>query len=272
MGRNTNSVNSGSKPGVGPNTHASTQARDGQKFARYPMSHRIRLDSKASACFHSGMKNQRTPAPEGKTAPTRDRILECATQLFSVHGFEAMTMRMLGQAVGLDNSSIYRHFRSKSELADAVLDQAAGSFLKALGPHMDATRPASLEALEDAAAAAGLHFFERQSAARLMLHWIMSTGTGGPGFGVSVPATDTARPGGRLLALVRKWLADGARQGKLRKHAMPDAIVLLLGIVLVRPATYGHLLASMEPRRTRNAALMAWEKELRAAVRGAFAP
>jgi hypothetical protein len=75
-----------------------------------------------------------------------------------------------------------------------------------------------------------------------------------------------------LLALLREWLGQGVRRGALRRHAMPDAVVILFGAILLRPATYGHLLASMEPKRSRVAARNAWQKELRAAVRGAFAP
>jgi hypothetical protein len=45
-----------------------------------------------------------------------------------------------------------------------------------------------------------------------------------------------------------------------------------MGAVLMRPATYGYFLKSLEPKRTRAAARTAWEKELRAAVRGAFVP
>ena len=218
------------------------------------------------------MKTIRPTARPRETASPRDRILDSAVDLFAVHGFEAMTMRMLGDAVGLDNSSLYRHFASKTELANAVLDRVAGDFLAAIGSRIDPSRPATLDALEAIAAAAGAYFFDRPPAARLMVHWVMSIGAHGAGFGVSVPATDTDRPGGKLLGLWRAWLAEGARRGALRKHAMPDAVIILLGAILLRPATYGHLLASMEPKRSRVAACKAWEGELHAAVRGAFAP
>jgi AcrR family transcriptional regulator len=198
------------------------------------------------------MKTKHLGTPVQKAGAPRERILARAIGLFADYGFEAMTMRMLGDAVGLDNSSLYRHFASKAHLADAVLD------------HVDA--------LEAAAAAAGAYFFDRRAAARVMMHWVMSMGADGPGFGVSVPATDTRRPGGRLLGRLRDWLADGVRRGALRRHAMPDAVVILLGAILLRPATYGNLLASIEPKRSRAAAGKAWEGELRSAVRGAFAP
>lgn len=214
----------------------------------------------------------KSPPPAGKAGSPRERILDCAVDLLAAHGFEAMTMRMLGDAVGLDNSSLYRHFASKADLVKAVLDTVAGDFLAAIGHRLDLSRPATLDALEDLAALAGAWFFERRAAARLMMHWVMSAGPDEPGFSVSSPVTDTSRPGGKLLARLREWLAAGARSGALRKHAMPDAVVILLGAILLRPATYGYLLATIEPKRSRAAAAKAWEAELRSTVRGAFAP
>jgi len=217
-----------------------------------------------------------SPRRRAKSARTkgasRDRILTQAIELFALHGFDAMTMRHLGDAVGLDNSSLYRHFASKADLAHAAVDHVAGEVLAKTAPLIDPPRPITLPALEDVCVAAGLHFFDRPSSARLMLHWIMSTGTDGPGFAVSVPATDKTRPGGALLGILRAGLDAGVRGGTLRKHAMPEAAVILLGAILVRPATYGYLLKSMEPKRARAAARNAWEKELRAFIRGAFAP
>src|SRR5262249_20505626 len=172
----------------------------------------------------------------------------------------------------LDNSSLYRHFASKTQIANAALDRVAGEFLSAVEARIDPSQPATLDELEEVAALAGGYFFERQAAARLMLHWVMSIGAERAGFGVSVPANDLNRPGGKLLARLSAWLADGVRLGALRKHSMPEAVVILFGAILLRPATYGHLLASLEPKRSRAAARKAWETELRAFVRGAFAP
>ena len=213
----------------------------------------------------------RPPSSRRQTAP-RDLILAQAIELFALHGFDAVTMRQLGDAVGLDNSSLYRHFRSKAELANAALDRVAGEVLAKTTRLLDPSRPITLRALEDICIAAGLHFFDRPSSARLMLHWIMSMGADGPGLAISVRATDRSRPGGALLGVLLDGLKAGIRGGTLRKHAMPEAAVTLLGAILVRPATYGHLLASMEPKRARTAARDAWEKELRAIIRGAFAP
>ena len=206
------------------------------------------------------------------TVPVRDRILAQAIDLFATYGFEAMTMRRLGEAVGLDNSSLYRHFRSKAALADAALDHVAGEIFTRTASRIDPARPVSLQALEEVCAIVGLYLFDHPASARLMTHWFMSMGVDGPGFAVSGPATDTSRPGGALLAGLGGWLEAGVRAGVLRDHAMPEAVVILLGAILIRPATRGHLLASLEPDRSPAAARAAWERELRAAVRGMFAP
>jgi AcrR family transcriptional regulator len=207
----------------------------------------------------------------GRSAP-RDRILGQAILLFAKYGFDGMTMRRLGDAVGLDNSSIYRHFRSKAAVASAALDHVAGEVFAKVAPPMDPARPVSLQALEDLCAAVGLYFFDHQASARLMIHWIMSMGAEDDGFSVGVPATDISRPGGAMIMGLRAWLDAGVRAGTLRHHASPESLVILFGAILIRPATRGYLLATLEPERPPSAARQAWEQELRTAIRGAFAP
>lgn len=204
--------------------------------------------------------------------PPRERIIDAAIDLLAVHGLDGMTMRQLGTAVGLDNSSLYRHFENKATLVNAALDRVAEETLAAVGPKADISQPITLKAFEDICAAAAVHFFDHTNAARLIVHWIMSMGADGPVFGVSVLATDKSRPGGILAGLIDSWLNDGVSQNVLRDHQRTEAFVILLGAVLIRPATFGHLLTSMEPKRSRATARKKWEEELRAVVRGAFTP
>ena len=216
--------------------------------------------------------------PTPASAPTRrgreshERVLDAAIDLFARHGFAAVTMRALGEAAGLDNSSLYRHFASKTDLANAVLDRLTADMLEILEPALATPLPPSLAALADAAAAAGGYLFDRPPIARLLLHWMMSAEESDASFSVSVRTDDTRRPAGRLVTLVSDWLVRGMRSGALRRHESPEALVLLIGAVLLRPATHGHLLASREPKRSRGKAREAWERELGMAVRGAFAP
>lgn len=61
----------------------------------------------------------------------RDLILTAATDLFHRHGYHAVSLADIGEAVGVSSMAIYRHFASKEDLliacfdrASAVLDQA----------------------------------------------------------------------------------------------------------------------------------------------------
>lgn len=204
----------------------------------------------------------------------RERILNAAVELFATHGFEAVTMRRLGEAVGLDNSSLYRHFRNKAALAEAVVERVTGDLFAQMAPQIGPTRAVSVEALEEICTALGLYFFDNPAAARLMMHWILSMGLDGPNGPntVKVEARDTSRPAGALLAILKSWLDAGVRAGVLRQHAMPETVVILLGAMLLRPASRGYLLGSLEPDVSPAVARAAWEQELRAVIRGAFAP
>src|SRR5262245_12886111 len=125
---------------------------------------------------------------------SRERILTRAIKLFADHGFDAMTVRQLGEAAGLDNSSLYRHFPSKTALIDAVLDRVAGDAMAVVAPLLDPAKPLTLRRLEDAGAALGTYLFDHPAAARLIVHWIMSTGKASDGVTIAVPATDRKRP------------------------------------------------------------------------------
>ncbi len=53
---------------------------------------------------------------------SRKRILEAAMALADENGIELLSMRRLGQALGVEAMSLYGHVRSKSDLVDAMVD------------------------------------------------------------------------------------------------------------------------------------------------------
>jgi AcrR family transcriptional regulator len=57
--------------------------------------------------------------PRGDTA-TRDRVIECALELFSERGTTAVSMRELADAAGVTVPGLYYHFASKADLVRAV--------------------------------------------------------------------------------------------------------------------------------------------------------
>lgn len=53
----------------------------------------------------------------------RYRLLEAATRMFAERGFNAVSMRQLGRAVGLQAGSLYAHIESKEELLQELIEE-----------------------------------------------------------------------------------------------------------------------------------------------------
>jgi AcrR family transcriptional regulator len=59
----------------------------------------------------------------GRRPPlTRERILETALALADENGVDAITMRRLGDELGYEAMSLYRHVESKDDMLDGILD------------------------------------------------------------------------------------------------------------------------------------------------------
>ena len=59
---------------------------------------------------------------------TRDRILDAAVDLADREGLAAVTMRRLGQDLGVEAMSLYKHLANKDELLAGVADRIAAEF------------------------------------------------------------------------------------------------------------------------------------------------
>ena len=60
-----------------------------------------------------------TPALQRQ--PSRDKILDCAEQLFARRGFAGIGLAEVAEQVGLSKSSLFHHFASKAQLYAAVM-------------------------------------------------------------------------------------------------------------------------------------------------------
>ena len=79
---------------------------------------------------------------------TRERILATALDLFSQNGYAGTNIRELTASLGMVKSSIYKHFASKEEIWDALLDAMIAYYDARFGSpeHLPPT-PDSLEGL-----------------------------------------------------------------------------------------------------------------------------
>lgn len=54
---------------------------------------------------------------------TKERIVDEALTLFSVKGFKGTSVKNIADAVGIKDSSIYKHFKSKQDIFDAIVEK-----------------------------------------------------------------------------------------------------------------------------------------------------
>lgn len=57
---------------------------------------------------------------------TRERVLRAAVDLADRDGIAGLSMRRLGQSLGVEAMALYRHVRDKDELLDGAVDTVAG--------------------------------------------------------------------------------------------------------------------------------------------------
>ena len=60
-------------------------------------------------------------APQ-RTPLTRERVLEAAVRLADRGGIDSLSMRKLGQALGVEGMALYRHVRDKEAILDGIVD------------------------------------------------------------------------------------------------------------------------------------------------------
>ncbi|SDU51633.1 TetR/AcrR family transcriptional regulator [Jiangella alkaliphila] len=75
--------------------------------------------------MHADVTEPATRTPSGPA--TRTRILTAANELFYAHGIRATSADRIIEQVGITKVTFYRHFRTKSELVVAYLEQQAAA-------------------------------------------------------------------------------------------------------------------------------------------------
>ncbi|RCX20724.1 TetR family transcriptional regulator [Fontibacillus phaseoli] len=55
---------------------------------------------------------------------TKNRIMDAALDLFCVDGYTTVSIRDIGKAVGIKESSIYYHFKNKEDILHSLFDQS----------------------------------------------------------------------------------------------------------------------------------------------------
>ena len=67
-----------------------------------------------------------TKAAKGRTPLTRDRVLRAGVAFADQRGIRSLSMRKLGEVLGVEAMSLYNHIANKSELLDGMVDVVFG--------------------------------------------------------------------------------------------------------------------------------------------------
>lgn len=71
---------------------------------------------------------------------TRQRIVSAATELFLAGGYNATSLRMIADQIGITQAAVYYHFRAKDELLAALLGPLLHSYHEVLDEAEDRAR------------------------------------------------------------------------------------------------------------------------------------
>ena len=68
------------------------------------------------------MATQRIPTDEPRVPLSRDRVLRAAIDLADQAGIESLSMRKLGQALGVEAMSLYNHVANKDDILNGIVE------------------------------------------------------------------------------------------------------------------------------------------------------
>lgn len=149
----------------------------------------------------------------------KERILAAARGLFAARGFDSVTIRDIGEAAGLTNPALYRHFADKEALGVELYRRSYDALLRAVEAAVtDGAEP--LDRIE-ACACAMVELFEAEPDLVLYIdeHQVRFW-----------PRIRDAFEGRNLSQQISRWVADARRSGALsRAPANALQVSLVMG-------------------------------------------
>lgn len=161
-------------------------------------------------------------------------ILDAAVHLFSVHGYDGVSMRRIAEAAGVSKANIYHHFASKQALYFAIMRRSADELTNLL-ENLAEGAGSFHQRLQAFAVAHLEHLFENGERVRLVLREAFS------GDEDKTRAVVEQMVGGLVNRMIAIFEA-GQRAGLLRKELDPGLCAhLLMGADLFYFQAHGLL-------------------------------
>jgi AcrR family transcriptional regulator len=157
---------------------------------------------------------------------SRDKILDVSEALFARRGYAGVGLREVADAAGLGKSSLFHHFRSKTQIYGEVLDRVLSRIRERVGPALRADAPPE-ERLERTIATLVDALAEHPNTSRLLLRALFEDEE----FGERTPPEleGAERTLAAILADVSRLIEQGVAQGVFRQVSVPDTLQSLIG-------------------------------------------
>lgn len=105
--------------------------------------------------------------------PTKERLYHKALELFAKKGFEAVSVREITKSLGLNEASLYNHFKNKAALLEEIINRFESKLVEpGFKKEMDHLPASNQENLAENLIKGGLMFFEKTDT-EVMLVWRM---------------------------------------------------------------------------------------------------
>ena len=199
---------------------------------------------------------------------SREKVLDVAEALFARHGYAGVGLREVADAAGLGKSSLFHHFRGKSQLYFEVLGRVVGRIQERLAPVLASGGDPGerlerwVDALIDALA-------EQPASARLLLRALVEDET--PREALPPEAERAEAIVDATLEGVRSLLREGVASGAFRAVSDAHTVQTLIGATVYHFAS-GELGEGLLGRPLLSAEAVARRKqELRALLRHGLA-
>ena len=164
-------------------------------------------------------------APKTVTHLRQEQIVEAALELVGEHGVSSLSINSIAQKVGIVPSALYRHFKSKDEVLNAVLDSIKERLLQN-AEQVTQEAPDALTGLEDLLMRHAQMLKENRAIPLI----VFSDGVyaGQPERKAMVAEIITG-----YLGKIQTIIATGKEEGTIRKDVDPaTASVMFIGIIL----------------------------------------
>jgi AcrR family transcriptional regulator len=169
------------------------------------------------------------------TQVRREQIAEAALDLVASHGVRRLSIASIARRVGLVPSGIYRHFKNKSDVIDAVLDLVE----MRLRANVEAAKAETADPLERLRGMLVRHVqFIREGRGGGVPRIVFSDEVFG----------DQMQRKARVRQILNDYLAEiqaavrqGQQQGRIRPDAVPETVSLMFMGMVIPAAILWHL-------------------------------